>query len=295
MQARRRVVVVLEAVLVMLVFASAAPAQGAPGGVQAAAVAKVSDRGAQTPAPAAPKPPGPEERKQLLKEALAQLQSPEPANISLAITTLRALSGREAALALTERVRKGLPPQLAELAVEALGSMNQPAVTPILVELTLHRRWQIRERAVTALGTLKMRTAVSALLYALDDPSAEVRSAAALALGRLGDPRALPALAVALERGVSGAMLALAQLGNARHVELILKYAVKDLPGSEPSLRALLMRPNLHVSSKVGVVKAIQGLASPEAQALITSWRTLLGKGTDPLLVAALQARGQKS
>jgi hypothetical protein len=24
--------------------------------------------------------------------------------------------------------------------------MNQPLVTPVLIELTLHRRWQIRER-----------------------------------------------------------------------------------------------------------------------------------------------------
>jgi hypothetical protein len=120
-----------------------------------------------------------------------------------------------------------------------------------------------------------------------------VRSAAALALGRLGDPRALPALGAALEHGVDGAMLALAQLGNARHVELILKFATKDLRASEPALRTLLTRPNLHISSKLAVVKAVQGL--PEARPLLAQWRGAMAKGSDPRLLAALDAQGPKS
>lgn len=300
MQARHSFVVAVAALAWMATFASTTPVKGAPAGVQTA-VAKVSDHGtaimggraAAGPQPEQ-KPLSPEERKRLQDEAMAQLQSTDLSLLSQAIATLRELQGRDAARALMERLRKGLPPQLAEAAVDALGSMNQPLVTPVLIELTLHRRWQIREKAVVALGALKMRTAVSALLYALDDPSPEVRSAAALALGQLSDPRALPALAAALEHGVSGAMPALAQLGNARHVELILKYAVQNLQTSEPSLRILLTRPNLHISSKLTVLKTIQGLAQPEAQAMIASWRAQLGKGTDPQLLAALRAPGQK-
>jgi hypothetical protein len=300
MQARHSFVVAVVALAGMATYASTTPVKAAPAGVQTA-VAKVSDRGTairggQTAAGPQPeqKPLGPEERKRLQDEALVQLQSTDLSTLSQAIATLRALQGRDAARALMERLRKGLPPQFAEAAVDALGSMNQPLVTPVLIELTLHRRWQIREKAVVALGALKMRTAVSALLYALDDPSAEVRSAAALALGQLSDPRALPALAAALEHGVSGALPALAQLGNARHVELILKYAVQNLQASEPSLRIVLTRPNLHISSKLTVLKTIQGLAQPEAQAMLASWRSQLGKGTDPQLLAALRAPVQK-
>jgi HEAT repeat protein len=303
MQARRRRKVVLQALGLLMSLTAGLPAQAAPGDLQAAAATRVSApsaaaASARTTAPLASvgtlKPPSPEERKLLLKDAIAQLQSADPALLSQAIANLRGLAGRDAALALMERLRKGLPPQLAEIAVEALGSMNQPSVTPVLVELTLHRRWQIREKAVVALGALKMRTAVSALLYALDDPSPEVRSAAASVLGRLGDPRALPALASAMEHGVNGAMLALAQLGNARHAELILKFATRDLQASEPALRTLLTRPNLHISSKLAVVNTVRSLQQPEAQALIASWRSALGKGIDPQLLAALSAQGKK-
>jgi hypothetical protein len=306
MKARR---VVLEALCVLVAFVGEVAAE-APAPAGSTAVAKVSDHAVAAPARPKPQPAprtaapatqdeaerlGPEAHKRLLKEAAAQLNSPDPALILQALTTLRELRGREAALVIMERVRAGLPPQLTENALEILSDLNQPSVTPVLMELTLHRRWQIREKAVVALGALKMRGAVSALLYALDDPTAEVRTAAALALGRLGDARALPALATALEHGVDGSMLALAQLCNARHVELILKFATKDLRTSEPALRTLLARANLHISSKLAVVKAIQSLDAPEARALLSGWRESFGKGTDPLLLQALNPKGVKS
>lgn len=308
MKARRTFAAGLEVLCLILGFAVVTAAQDAPAPARTAAVVNASggstaDGPGARPAAAASgaavgsqtEKIGPAEHKRLLKEAIAQLQASDSVQIQQAIAALRDLEGREAALAIMARVRKGLPPQLTELAVEVLGGLNQPSVTPVLVELTLHRRWQIRERAVVALGALKMRTAVSTLLYALDDPSAEVRSAAALALGRLGDPRALPALAAALEHGVDGAMLALAQLGNARHVELILKFATKDVRASEASLRTLLTRPNLHISAKLEIVQTIRGLAGPDAEAVIASWRGALGKGADPRLLAALGAREAKS
>jgi HEAT repeat protein len=229
-----------------------------------------------------------------LREAVAQLQGADAAAVEQALAKLRELEGREAAEAVMARVQKGLPPQLAELAVETLGALQQPITTPVLVELTLHRRRQIREKAVAALGTLRVRSAVSVLLYALDDPSPEVRSAAARSLGLVGDARALKALTAAVEHGVDGALLAVAQLGTAKHVALILKHAKADVKASEPALHTLLSRTNLHQTSKLQVVEAIRSLATPEAEAVLNQWRSSFGKGTDPRLLEALAVQGAK-
>jgi HEAT repeat protein len=238
---------------------------------------------------------GPEEFERRLAAASAQLGSAELASLQQALTTLHELGGRDAAIAIMERLRRGLPPQLMEQAVDALGTLNQPITAPVLVELTLHRRWQIREKAAAALGSLKMRSAVTVLLYSLDDPSAEVRSAAARARGLWGDARALPALITAVERGVDGALLALAQLGNGKHVNVILEHAKKNVKASEPALRTLLARTNLPVASKVLVVKAIRALANAEAEEVLAGWRSSFGKGTSPELLAALAPKGGKS
>jgi hypothetical protein len=240
-------------------------------------------------------PIGPEEFKRLLQKARQDLQANDLDTISAALSTLGELGGRDAAIAVMERVRLGLPPHLTEQAVVVLSALNQPLTTPVLVELTLHRRWQVREKAVAALGALKVRSAVSVLLYSLNDPNAEVRSAAARSLGDIGDARALPALTTAAEHGVAGALLALAQLGNAKHVPVILAQAKKDLKASEPALRHLLARPNLHLSIKLQVVRAIQELATPDAAAVLAEWRSAFGKGTAPELLAALKAQGASS
>lgn len=270
--------------------ASAAPfsavRRSAPSGPAVASVA--------TPANAADKSMGPEEWKRHFREAVAQLHSADPGAIQQSLASLRELRGREAAEVIVARVRTGLPPLLAETAVETLGALNQPLTTPVLVELTVHRRWQIREKAISALGALRVRSTVSVLLYALDDPSPEVRSAAARALGTFGDARALPALTAAVEHGVDGALTALAQLATAKQLPVILARAKLDLKASEPALKTLLSRSNLAIASKLNVVQTVRSFATPQADALLVQWRADFAKGTDPRLVAALGADGAK-
>lgn len=56
------------------------------------------------------------------------------------------------------------------------------------------RRWWLRADGVRALGFVEERSALPAILAALDDEHEEVRAAAVDAAGRVGDPRAIPAL-----------------------------------------------------------------------------------------------------
>ena len=104
--------------------------------------------------------------------------------------------------------------------------LHRPSAGPALLELTQHRRTQVRTKAMAALAALEVRSAQSALLYALDDPSGEVRSAAVSALARVGDGRALSALLTAAERGVPGAWQASAQLARPNSMRITIRFAL---------------------------------------------------------------------
>ena len=56
------------------------------------------------------------------------------------------------------------------------------------------RRWWLRADGVGALGLIEERSALPAIMRALDDGHEEVRAAAVDAAGAIGDPRAIPAL-----------------------------------------------------------------------------------------------------
>jgi HEAT repeat protein len=261
-----------------------------PSGARApASPAGVSATGARAKAAAASEPVmGPEEHARRLKHALAGLRTSDPVAIADALTSLKELEGRAAAEAIAARVTEGLPPQLTERALEVLAHSQQPVAAPALSELTLHRRWQIRAQAVAALGALRVRSTVSVLLYALDDPSPEVRSAAARALGMAGDPRAIRALEGALARGVDGALEGLAQLVPSKQIDAILARAKVDLVGCEPALWHLLTRTNLPVVTKLKVLSFVQAHDSEqEAAQVMAGWQSKLKERGDARLLAA--------
>jgi HEAT repeat protein len=254
-------------------------ASSAPSAQPAAAAGKADARPAL----------GPEEYTRLLQLALRDLVGSEPGAIQDALSRLKELRGRAAADAIVTRLKQGLPPQLTESALDVLSGLDQPIAGPVLAELTLHRRWQIRAKASAALGALRLRSSVSVLLYALDDPSPEVRSAAARALGLAGDPRAIPALTAALQRGVDGALEGLAQLATHKQVELILARAKTDLRGSEPALWLLLARENVAPVTKLKVIQFVAAHDSEqEAEQVLALWRDKLKSAGDLRLMAAL-------
>jgi HEAT repeat protein len=212
-------------------------------------------------------------RAEILRTAEAKLQNGDEAAVRQAFASLVELGGDEAAQAVVARLRRGLPPQLIEAAIDSLVLLNRPSLAPPLLELTQHRRIQIRIKAMQALASLQMKSAQSALLYALDDPSSEVRSAAVQALASVGNARALPALYTAAERGVPGAWEAVGQIAGASDFKSLLARAQqKDVMPMRPALDALLLRANLPLDAKLKLVQQVSALGSSSARAALVDW-----------------------
>jgi HEAT repeat protein len=82
-----------------------------------------------------------------------------------------------------------------EAAAATLGKLLDPgSAEGLIAALLLDEYWQVRLKAAHALGQIKARAAVPALLQALDHAMSNLRKEAANALGLIGDPSALPAL-----------------------------------------------------------------------------------------------------
>ncbi|MEY4579651.1 MAG: hypothetical protein RL701_4354 [Pseudomonadota bacterium] len=186
-------------------------------------------------------------------------------------------AGESAANAVVARLRRGLPPQLIEQAIDALVLLNRPSAGPALLELTQHRRTQVRIKAISALGALQIRSAQSALLYALDDPSGEVRSSAVSALTRVGNARALPALLTAAERGVPGAWQASAQLVQPKDLKQLFERArTADVVDVRAALDTLLARNNLPSESKLRTVAWVRARGTASARSCLLDWLAAL-------------------
>lgn len=211
-------------------------------------------------------------RDEILQTAITKLQGDE-ASIRQAFSTLSELGGDAAAEAVVARLRRGLPPQLIEAAIDDLVLLNRAVASAALLELTQHRRIQIRIKSMQALGALKQRSAQAALLYALDDPSSEVRSAAVDALATVGNARALPALLTAAERNVPGAWSAIGSLASPADVKTVLAHAQDgDVMPIRPALDALVARKDLPLDARVRVVQQLVSLGSPSARVCLTDW-----------------------
>jgi HEAT repeat protein len=240
------------------------------------------------PRPVAAKASDKAERAAALKGATNQLESFDPAVIETGFGTLAKLGGRDAAEPVIARLRRGLPPQLIDAALDALVTLKQPVAVPALLELTTHRRWQVREQALDALGALQARSAQSALLYALDDPSAEVREASARALARVGDGRASAALLTAHERGVKGALVALGTIGGQREAELLGKRAQTECAAMTPALLAMLQRPNQFSALKLRAVAVLASAKTSESTQCLNGLLSGLAADADPRLRSVL-------
>lgn len=202
-----------------------------------------------------------------LQTAQEWLQSSDENRFREGLDSLTSIGGEPAAAAVIARMRRGLPPQLTELAIGALVKLKRPSAGPALLELTQHRRAQLRARAIDALAELQIRNAQSAALRALDDANEEVRSTAVRALTRIGDARALPTLLTAAEHGAPGAWLACAKLVPASSLKLLLSRAgAVDVAELRPSLDLLLARRDLPNDAKLRTIAWVKERASASAR-----------------------------
>jgi HEAT repeat protein len=171
---------------------------------------------------------------------------------------------------LAERIRRGLPPDLLDVAVDTLTVLARPEAGPVLFELATHRRGEVRLKAIEAIVACRPRGAPDALVAALSDPDPRVRAAAAVGLGQLAARESIDSLFHALDRGILEASTSIGQLARPEHVTRLVGY-LGQLPFDvvTPGLNEALARDDIPERTKLDVVARIAELATPEARTFL--------------------------
>lgn len=203
-------------------------------------------------------------------DAVTALGATDPSEIRGGLESLGLLGNARAVAPITARIRRGLPPELLAVAVDTLMILGRPEAGPVLVDLTRHRRADIRLKAVQAIVACRPRGADRVLIEALSDGDASVRAAAAEGLGTIGARSAVDALFHAMERHVPEAPLAIAAVANAADVDRFLGLLGR-MPFAEvtPALSEMLHRPDLAASAKLAIVHRLSELATPEVRTFL--------------------------
>jgi HEAT repeat protein len=208
-----------------------------------------------------------------LRTAIEALDSTNPVEVRGAIEAIGISGDRRGAAPIAARIRRGLPADLLEAAIDALTVLGQPDAGPVLFELASHRRPAVRLRAVQAIVATRPSGADRALEGALADSDSAVRSAAAEGLGTLGARTAIDALFTALDRRVDGAAVAIGQLAQPDHVQRFLGY-LGQIPFelASAALGEMLRRTDLAERARMSIVARLGELATAEVRAFLESF-----------------------
>lgn len=219
------------------------------------------------------------------------LASDDPEKIREGIETI-GLEGKPRYIEpLADRIRKGLPPELLDAAIDTLGVMGRPQAGPILFELSSHRRSEVRAKTVQAIVACKPDGAERALVTALSDEDESVRAAAALGLGEIEAKGSIDQLFTALDRGVMQAATAIGQIAEREHIDKLLGY-LGELPFDTitPALLEVLAREDVPRKVKLDVIARLGELATPEVKTFLQDYVASLppsSRGRDPVRQAA--------
>jgi hypothetical protein len=171
---------------------------------------------------------------------------------------------------------RGLPPALAALALEALGSIGARESAPVVRRYVRHRHAGLRLAAAQALGQVGGPVAVAALRGALDDGDERVRGEAASSLAALGAVEATDDLYRALDRGVPEAAPALGRLCPASACAgLADRLSSQPFARLAPAYEALLFRPASPVpdAQKIALLRRLHDRPAPEVHRFVAEWR----------------------
>jgi len=213
-------------------------------------------------------------------EAVELVQSSDADSIRLGLETLGARGEARAVAPIAERIRKGLPTELTEVAITTLGIMGRPEAGPVLIELLSHRRASVRLAAVEAIAATKPRRGGEALVAALDDMTPSVRAAAALALGQIGHRAALDTLFTALERDVHEAAQAIGQLATPSQMDRLFTH-VGRMPFDvlTPAFNELFARADFPDRAKIDLIGRLAELATPQVKTYLVELADQLPNG----------------
>lgn len=139
------------------------------------------------------------------------------------------------------------------------------------------RRWWRRANAALALGLVRDRSAVAALITLLDHDHEQVRAAAIDALGLIGDPAAIRPLVARMKDP--------SRHERARVVEALSRFgesataALLALGRQEPAERAYVARMLTHVGGAAAAEPLLDWTADREPATRAAAWRTLAAIG----------------
>lgn len=149
-----------------------------------------------------------------IEEVAVMLASNDEEELRSALESAPLLPASEVVPMLEDRVRSGLSRTLLDVAIDSLQLLSDKTSSALLVELSRHRRPEVRVRALESLAHTKAPQARDALVQGLGDPDADVRNAAAEGLAELGDHGNFTMLVRAFDRGIEGAGPALGKLAR---------------------------------------------------------------------------------
>jgi HEAT repeat protein len=229
-----------------------------------------------------------------LDKAAAMLESTDRETVANGIQNL-GLLGKSAAVApMLRRIRRGLPPDLLELAIMTLTALGHKDAGPMLFELAMHRRPLIRTRAVEAIAAVNPPGAESALVAALSDSDSQVRSAAATGLGEVGTKSSLDTLFHALDRGVMESAAAIGKLIPADRVDRLLGYLDRiPFRSLSPAFDQVLAREDVTEKAKLKVIAGLQDLATSEIKGYLVDFLGSAGESASPAIIRAVRSAVQ--
>ena len=230
-----------------------------------------------------------------LAEATEHLESSDPDRIRTGIEALGLVGNARAVPPLADRIRRGLPPELLDAALDTLTVLARPEAGPVLFELSTHRRPEVRLKAILGIVASEPRGADRALVTALSDLDPDVRSAAAIGLGQVGARTSIDSLFHALDRGITEAATSIGQLATPEEVARLLEYLGRvPFDALSPALNEVLARRDVPERTKLEIIARLQELATPEAKTFLQDFVASLPEPrrgrTDPVRQAAEEA-----
>jgi HEAT repeat protein len=174
---------------------------------------------------------------------------------------------------LVELLSVGASPARAQIALDALGELADPATIDVLTLYAGNHGPDVRRRAVKALGAIKDEAAAPPLMDALGDQAPDVRAAAADALAARKDTKAAPRLLALVKRNDAGAAPALGLLATPELVPQLaeLQGAVDDNVVAA-ALGEYVKRDDVPDPLRVDVVRTIGRLSGAAATTALVEY-----------------------
>jgi HEAT repeat protein len=226
-------------------------------------------------------------------DAVKRLKSSDLAQVKSALDDVR-VSGRAgsaAVPAIVELLKQGMPPALAQSAVETLGETNSEAASEVLGWYAHHRNVALRRAAVEALGKTRGALAIKSLRAALSDPDQSVRGLSATALGEMKAREAVGDLFLALDHKVEEAAASIGQICEPNDCERLAgKLGNVPFDVMTGGLDQVLLRGTKDVDdeTKIKIVGRIRELGTAEANQFLKDVQIKWPAKTSPRVKQAI-------